>query len=184
MDVSFGVDRIEFRHYEFVGATVHPNGTLTVAQIRDVDTTATPPEIRTKLGETLFVPRDQQAALREFCQRNNIVDRYRPDVWADLLEPFLDTRFDEAHERATEQRILATGLSHVDIEDIRARLRPLMDAYNLDSMLWEWVELNLYDLLSAASGRLVPAELPATLGDPVEFYAWAMEIADRAHRSG
>jgi hypothetical protein len=46
-------------------------------------------------------------------------------------------------------------------------------------MLWDWTGLGLYDLLNAASGALVPPDLPATLGDRTAFYDWAMRIAER-----
>lgn len=179
MDVRIAEDHIEFLHYKFRGATVHPTGILTRAQIRDVDWGTSPPEIRTTLGETLFVPRGQQAELEQFCHRNGIARTNRRDIWSDLLEPFLDTWFDPEDELATENRLHEAGLRAEEIADIRLRLTPLMRAYNFDSMLWEWVDLSLFDLLNAASGALVPPELPATLGDPGVFYAWAMEIADR-----
>ncbi|MFJ8958640.1 hypothetical protein ACIRG5_04575 [Lentzea sp. NPDC102401] len=76
-------------------------------------------------------------------------------------EPFLDTSFSAAQ-----------------IAAIRARLTPLMRAYNFDSMLWDWTHLGLYDLLRALNGTLVRPSSPATLGDPFEVYRWAMEIAD------
>lgn len=169
MDVSFAQDRIHFVSYDFPGATVHPAGVLAATQIRDADWRTAPPEIRTTRGETLFVPATQQAELEQFCHRNNITRKHRPDIWADLLEPFLDTSFDPEHEHATDDRLRQAGLSEDEVADIRRRLTPLMRAYNVDSMLWDWTHLGLYDLLSAA------------LGDSATLYTWAMEIAER-HR--
>ncbi|MTD59052.1 hypothetical protein [Amycolatopsis pithecellobii] len=180
MEVTFAEDYICFRTYPFPGATVHPTGVLPRARIRDADWKAWPPEIRTVTGETLFVPRSQEAELHQFCDRNGIAGHCRPDTWSDLLEPFLDTWFDPDHDRATDERLRQAGVSQEETEEIRERLTPLMKAYNFDSMLWEWVNLNLFDLLSALSGPLVPPGLQATLGDPAVLYVWAMEIADRA----
>ncbi|TVT25206.1 hypothetical protein FNH05_32205 [Amycolatopsis rhizosphaerae] len=179
MEVSFGEDRILFLRYDFPGATVHPTGTLTAGQIRDADWELWRPEIRTTLGETLFVPHEQQAELKQFCLRNDIAGKQRLDIWSDLLEPFLDTEFSPEHVQATDNRLRQAGLSCEEAAGIRRRLTPLMHAYNFDSMLWEWVDLNLYDLLSAATGPLVAPGIQAALGDLAEFYGWAMEIADR-----
>jgi hypothetical protein len=181
MEVDFAEDRICFMRYEFAGASVHPAGILTAGQIRDADWTTTPPEIRTIRGETLFVRRAQQAELEQFCRRNSIDKEYRSDTWADLLEPFLDTSFSPDDEQATDKRLHEAGLSQHEVDDIRRRLTPLMNAYNFDSMLWEWVQLGLFDLLNAATGPLVKPSIQATLGDPSAFYTWAMEIAER-HR--
>ncbi|WP_236790957.1 hypothetical protein [Amycolatopsis sp. GM8] len=180
MDVSFAEDHIVFARYEFPGATVHPAGVLTLARIRDADPKAWPPEIRTTLGETLFVPRAQEPELEEFCRRNDVTTKRRPWIWSDLLEPFLDTWFDPDDERATDERLHKAGLSQEEITEIRQRLTPLMRAYNFDSMLWEWVDLGLFDLLNAATGPLVNPALQATLGDPAAFYTWAMAIAERS----
>jgi hypothetical protein len=178
MEVSFAEDHIHFLSYDFPGATVHPSGTLTLAQIRDADWTTAPPEIRTASGETLFIAAVQRPELEHFCHRNGIAKKHRPDTWADLLEPFLDTWFDPEHERATDNRLRQARLSQEQIADIRRRLAPLMHAYNFDSMLWDWTHLGLCDLLDAATGPLVKPSLQATLGDPTTLYTWAMEIAD------
>ncbi|WP_434445644.1 hypothetical protein [Lentzea sp. E54] len=178
MTVTFGQDHIEFADYRFPWASVHPHGVLPVPDVRDASVQAGPPEIRTVAGETLFLARDDKAALAAFCERHDIAVVSRFDVWGNLLESFLDTEFSVSQQEATNARLRAVGLSQASIDSIRARLKPLMHAYNFDSMLWEWADLGLYDLLRALSGVLVPADLPGTLGDPAEVYRWAMEIAD------
>lgn len=179
MEVTFAADRIRFAGYNFPGASVYPSGSLTVARIRDADPSAIQPEIRTTLGETLFVPVADRSALENFCDSNGIAKEYRPDTWSDLLDPFLDTYFDPEDQRTTENRLSAAGLPLDEVTEIRRRLEPVMVAYNIDSMLWEWVHLGLYDLLAAITGPLVKPSLQATLGDPAVLYDWAMEIADR-----
>jgi hypothetical protein len=103
--------------YDFPGATVHPTGILTAAQIRDADWKTAPPQIRTRLGE-----------------------------------PFLDTWFDPEDQPTTVNRLREAGLSDEEVVGIRQRRTPLMHACNFDSMLWEWVNLGLFDLLNAATG--------------------------------
>jgi hypothetical protein len=178
MSVTFGPDHIVFAGYEFPWASVHPHGVLTAAHIRDASMQVGPPEIRTRSGETLFLSWDDKAGLEQFCQRHAIPLTGRLDVWGNLFEPFLDTEFSPEHQAATDARLHAVGLSQESIDSIRARLTPLMRAYNFDSMLWDWTHLGLYDLLKALNGHLVHPALPASLGDLDEVYRWAMEIAD------
>ncbi|GLY46753.1 hypothetical protein [Lentzea sp. NBRC 102530] len=177
MTVTFGPDRIVFASYRFPWASVAPHGVLRAADVRDVSSGFSPFEIRTVSGETLFLTGDS-AGLKAFCLRHSVPEVARFDVWGNLLEPFLDTSFDAAHVAATDARLRGVGLTQSDVDSIRARVRPLMEAYNLDSMLWEWAHLGLYDLLDALSGTLVPAALTSSLGDLGEVYRWAMEIAD------
>jgi hypothetical protein len=175
--VTFAPDHIVFAGYEFPWASVHPHGLLPASAVRDVSTSGQP-EIRTVLGGTLFLSHEDGSGLSEFCLRHGIADLVRFDVWGNLLEPFLDTSFSVEHQAATDARLRSAGLAQESIDAARARVAPLMRAYNFDSMLWEWADLGLFDLLNALSGKLVPASLPGSLGDLSEVYRWAMEIAD------
>lgn len=179
MEVVFAEEHISFLHYDFRGATVHPAGMVTPARMRDADWTATPPEIRTTLGETLFLPAAMRPELERFCVRHGVTRRFRFDAWGDLLEPFLDTRFEPEQERATLTRLHEAGFSSREVAEIRRRLTPLMHAYNFDAMVWEWAYLGLFDLLNAANAPIVQPGIQNALGDPPEFYAWTMMIADR-----
>ncbi|MES9539164.1 MULTISPECIES: hypothetical protein [unclassified Actinomadura] len=179
MEVVFAEKHIRFLYYDFRGATVHPTGMVTPAQIRDADWKAIRPEIRTTLGETLFLPSAQRSELERFCVRNGVARRSRFDAWADLLEPFLDTRFDPEDERATLTRLREAGFLSREVAEIRRRLTPLMHAYNFDAMVWEWAHLGLCDLLNAANAPVIPPGIQNELGEPAAFYAWTMMIADR-----
>lgn len=179
MDVRFAEDHVRFLSYGFRGASVHPTGMVAPARIRDADWHAIRPEIRTASGETLFVPRERKADLEAFCRRHGIAEASRPDTWADLLEPFLDTRIDAGQERATIGRLYRAGFTAAEITAVRKRLAPLMLAYNFDAMVWEWVHLGLFDLLTAANAPVIDPALQAELGDRAAFYEWAMAIADR-----
>ncbi|KAB2364123.1 helix-turn-helix domain-containing protein [Actinomadura montaniterrae] len=181
MEVRFAEDHIRFLGYDFPGASVYPSGMVAPAGIRDADWKAIRPEVRTVLGETLFIPRERKPDLEAFCHRHGIASVSRPDTWGDLLEPFLDTQIGAAEERATIDRLRKAGFTLREIAGIRRRLAPLMLAYNFDAMVWEWVHLGLFDLLTAAGAPVVAAGLRATVGDPAAFYEWAMAIAER-HR--
>ncbi len=177
MVVIFGTTTADFDDYNFPCASVYPIGTVSASAIRDADPTEHPPELRTKQG-TLFVPSLQKRDLEDFCHRNDIALLGRRPIWPDLLEPFVDTVFPAEMRRATAARLEGAGFPPAMVDEFRSRLAALMVAYNIDSGLWDWCELSQYDALNAASGVLVPADLPPTLGDPAAFYAWTMRVAD------
>ncbi|WP_051755847.1 hypothetical protein [Kitasatospora purpeofusca] len=159
-----------------------PVDVVPAAAVRDADPTATPPEVRTVTGETLFFPADRKNELEGFCRSHGIPLVSRPDVWGDLLEPFLDTEFTPRRRAATAQALSRVGLDEAAVADIRAEVGPLVLAYN--SLHWEWCYLGLADLLDAATGgsttepyRIGPDRFPA-------FCAWAMAIADLGHVPG
>ncbi|MGW2397315.1 hypothetical protein ACWCYY_12250 [Kitasatospora sp. NPDC001664] len=86
-----------------------------VRAVRDADPDATPPEVRTVEGETVFFPAGQRAELRAFCARHGIALLRRADVWGDLLEPFLDTVFTAEHW---------AGLEPGEVPAVRDRVAP------------------------------------------------------------
>ncbi|NEW41811.1 hypothetical protein GV794_14050 [Nocardia cyriacigeorgica] len=146
-------------------------------EIRDADPTAISPEIRTRAGVTLFVSATQREELDGFCAAHSIPIRRRFDVWAELLEPYLDTEFADDEHRATIARLELAGIPADEVAHIRERVGPVVHAYNVK--VWEWVHLGLPDLLEAATTRFVPQHLRAGLGDLTEFRAWTMTVADR-----
>ncbi|MEU5064884.1 hypothetical protein AB0G95_12735 [Streptomyces virginiae] len=155
-----------------------PARVLGAAAVREADPDAAPPEIRTLAGEIVFVSSVHQAGLRRFCEVNGIPLRVRPDVWGDLLEPFLDTSFTHRERMANLERLAAVGLDAGETARIRERVGPLMAAYN--SVHWDWNHLGLADLLEAAFGTLVPEELRIPPRERDAFRGWATGIANRA----
>jgi len=177
LDVTFADDHIRFPgdHLSRIGGSF--DGTLTVAAIQDADHGATPPEVRTVAWETLFVSAEQRGELEQFCQANDIPIRVRPDVWGDLLEPFVDSHLTLGHEAATLNRLQQAGLTAGHVADIRARVAPMMRAYN--ALHWDWYHLGLADLLDAATATWLPEDLRAEIGEISSFYRWAMAIGNQ-----
>lgn len=176
IEVEITAGAIRFLQYPFRSATVHPAGTVEAADIRDADPDAGPLEIRRHDGETLFLPRARQVELAQFCVRNGVAVRRRPDVWGCLLEPFLDTEVDDAQSRTV---LHDAGFDDREIDDIRRTVAPCMIAYNFTSGLWDWVSLGLADLLNARSGILSGPEFRLSDQEFAAAYRWAMDIADR-----
>lgn len=178
MTVTFDADVLRYKNKAaHPAASTYRAGVVTAAAIRDADWGAFPPEVRTHTGETLFVPRSQRTDLEHFCHRNRIAQQRRPPIWSMLLEPFLDTVVSENTLAKIQIRLSQTGFEASEVAAIRNRVGPVMVSFN--NKVWEWVDLGLDDLLRAASSSLVPKRLCAELGDPSEFYWWAMRIADR-----
>lgn len=124
--------------------------------------------------------------MEQFCRASQIPVRKRPDIWGDLLEPFIDTEFTPEHEGATRTRLNQAGLTDSEMSQIRTKVGPLMLAYN--AFHWDWAHLGLADLLDARttdklSGYLHDGlhveEIRAELGETASIYAWAMRIANR-----
>lgn len=165
--VEFGDDALTFVDYVHPAASVCAEPVLSVSGIRDVDPAGFPPEIRTTAGETLFVSKLREGDLRQFAERHRIPQIARPDIWMRLLEPFLDTTIGHGRQADTDGWLRDRGLSEAEIARARARVGPMMTAYN--ELLWEWEDLNLSDLVLASASS-----------PDAGLYWWAMGIADRA----
>ncbi|MGC4935110.1 hypothetical protein ACLQ3C_15660 [Gordonia sp. DT30] len=170
---EFGADTIHFVKYPHPAASVRGTPDLSVNGIRDVDSTQFPPQIRTKGGETLFVPRTNRFALAELAARHGIPETRRPDLWSLLLDPFLDTEVTTEQIGHVDRILRAHGLTDAEIGGVRANVAEMAESYN--AFMWEWTDLDLYDLICASS---VWHRSEADQGRA--FYTWAMELADRA----
>lgn len=171
LEAIFHENGIEFRSYPFRPASVSEEPAVHFDLIKDVDLSKSPPEVRLKSGEILFISATQSKELEAFAARFRIAALNRVDVWADLLEPFLDTEFSLAEQEKTLRRLEEQGFSRREIASIRKTVKDPVLLYN--SVLWEWVHLGLFDVLEAVSRQ-------TSAGRFEEFYWYAMEIANRA----
>jgi hypothetical protein len=103
----------------------------------------------------------QREELERFCRASQVPIRKRPDIWGDLLEPFADTEFTPQYEAVTLSRLHQAGLTGTEIDQIRARVGPLMLACN--AFHWDWAHLGLADLLDAVTTDSLPGHLRAGL---------------------
>lgn len=183
IEIRFHDDEIEFCSYYYPPASVYPSAKIAGSDIREIDPDCAPPEVRIE-GEILFVPATMREELRRFAHRHSIPIVKRIDVWDLLLEPFLDTEFNEDQQKRTLDTLEECRISRDESEVIRRFVADAMMAYNFTSALWEWVHLGLFDALEAFRGvlsgrlyRLAPREYR-------EFYWRAMEIAGRGMITG
>ncbi|MBL8842076.1 MAG: hypothetical protein JNL90_11190 [Planctomycetes bacterium] len=176
IEVAFEQDGLRFTRYPFDGASVHPRGFVPRRAIRDVDPEADPPEVRLRAGETLFLASRDAEALRRYAAQHSIRRCPRVDVWALLLEPFLDTDSTEAAEARTLAQLAALGIARARVEDVRARVERSMLRYNAAS--WNWTRLGLADLLRAQQAERWLAWIPSVRRRRRAFYVEAMALAE------
>ncbi|GAB2900937.1 hypothetical protein GCM10022245_40260 [Streptomyces mayteni] len=172
-------DHVRLPESGLVPADVAPGGIIPATAIRDAAPDTVPPEIRTISGETFFVSAEQRAELRSFCVANGVPQQSRPDVWGDLLEPFVDTEFTPERQAVTRTRLSQAGLGEEEVAGIRATVAPLMLAYS--AFHQDWCHLGLADLLDAATASWIPEHLRTESAERADFSTWAMKIADLGH---
>lgn len=171
---------VRFEGYPFAPASVFPDGLVAWADVREVGTGAAPPEVRTLVGEVLFVPADRAGELERFAGGAGVPDVSRIDVWGLILDPFLDTAFDDAEAERTLDLLEANHVPRPLVASLRAELGEVMYAYNITSGLWDWVSLGLFDVLRALQGDLAGERFRLPPAPFAAFYRHAMEIAVRA----
>lgn len=176
----FRPEGIFFQNYAFKAASVYPSGLISYTHIEEVLINASPPEIRTKTGEVLFISAEQKEELEKIVQTNQISITCRIDVWAYILEPFLDTEFTPEEEENTLRLLEENNISRQECEKVRAYVSNAMYSYNITSGLWDWAHLGLYDVLAALSGDLSGHRHKLSEEDFRNFYYYSMEIAKRA----
>lgn len=168
---SFGEESIEFHQYPFRAASVFNRPAVGRGCIHDIDLSKAPPEVRLVTGEILFISSAQLQELKNFAEKLSIPIVEREDVWADLLEPFLDTQFPLSHHKNILRRLQRQGFSRSEVRQIRTRVARAMLLYN--AFVWEWVHLSLIDVLDAVNRISFRWTFK-------KFYRYAMEIANRA----
>lgn len=167
--VEFTKTGIQFRNYDFLAASVYPNGLLPYSQIENVYLTGAPPEVHTRTGETLFVWAYLRNELEATAKKNSIpIVRPLFDVWSNILEPFLDKELTDADERRILKQLARAGLSESEVMQIRERVGAPMAALSL--VLWDGWYFGLCHLLDMMQAAMEPDEYR-------ELYAEAMRIA-------
>lgn len=178
-DDTFGGREVRFPSYPFRSATVYPRGAVPVERLASVDPLAAPPELRLASGEVLFVSASASTELESFAVRNRVPVLRRLDVWALLLEPFLDIELSAAAEAHAALELTACGVDADEVASVRALVGPAMVAYNFESGLWDWCHLGLHDVLSALSGELSGPDHRLPDAAFATFYWRAMRLAAR-----
>jgi hypothetical protein len=179
MKAIFDSTGINITQYPFPPASIYPHGRIECSDIRDVDPDAGPLEIRTRRGETLFVSAEQSDAFHDWITKSHFPIVRRVDAWHLILEPFLDTEFTSEQQKQTLVALRDIGIPRTDVMRIRGSVESAMLAYNV--LLWDWVHLGLFDVLTATRQGLSWISISHRLfrNRYSAFYWSAMELADR-----
>ncbi len=120
-ELELGADSITFRHYPYAPADVYPDGVLPASEVTELVANFRPPAFGTRAGDFLFFPQAMLAEARAFCDRNDIPVVRRIDVWALVLEPFMDATVDRATRKRMRDALRRCGLSGARLLFLRWR---------------------------------------------------------------
>jgi hypothetical protein len=148
-EVSFGGGAITFRRYPYPGASVHPAGAVAAEDVAELVSNFRPPAFRTHRGEFLVVPTEALDAAREFAERHGIPVVRRVDVWALILEPFMDAAVDRASRRRMREALARCGLSPLRVFLLRWRTSFRVEFVHC--VHFRWQHYGLADVLDSMS---------------------------------
>ena len=168
---------IEITDYEFFPASVYPNKKIMASEIEEINIWGAPPEMKVK-DELIFISAKFKNELEQFAQNNKIPMNKRFDIWDSILEVYLDTEISENHAKNTYKILGEYGLTKSTIDEWRERVKNPMVGYNFGTMLWDWVHLGQWDMLSA----LKLFEKQVGKEEFEKIYWESMEIALLAYR--
>lgn len=170
LQVAIEPDRIRFLRYPFAPARCN---VVRPADLLGYWPSTNPPSLVLRSREIMFVPATRKAELGSWCEQHAVAPVDPEDVWALLLEPFLDTQHSPEWQAICLERLRSCGLDDHEISTLRRRVEKRMLCYN--AILWDWVYLGQYDLLEA--------HRPFNTAAGFERFYWqSMEIAWRGFK--
>lgn len=166
-EVTFGDDSITFRSYPYPGASVYPSGVVGAAEVAELVSNFRPPALHTRGGEFLVLPADCLEAARGFAERHGIPVVRRVDVWALILEPFMEASVDRAERRQMREVLARCGLSPLRVFLLRWRTSFRVEF--LHCVHFRWQHYGLADVLDSMTTLRSPRLL-------ARFYRRATKI--------
>lgn len=157
--------------YPFESSSIFPAKEIPASEIKEIHLDKYPPSIKLN-DELIFISREHLELLKNFAMSNNIPTPQRQSNWDFITESFLDMEFEEESKKRTIEYLLSNGFTKVEISNIRNEVRKQMMKYNFNTMLWEWRNLGLCDVLIAMKPSLSKEDFK-------DFYFRAMEIEMR-----
>lgn len=153
-EILFGDDVITFRGYPYPGASVHPGGSIGAADILELVSNFRPPAFHTRSGEFLLFPTDALDAARAFAEAHGIEVVRRVDVWALILEPFMDASVDREGRRRMRDALARCGLSPLRVFLLRWRISFRVEFVHC--VHFRWQHYGLADVLDSMSTLRAP----------------------------
>ncbi len=156
-DVAFGEGAIAFWSYPYPGASVFPRGEVRAENVAEVVTNFRPPAIRTRAGEFLVLPAGALDAARAFARAHQIPEVRRVDVWALILEPFMDATVDRGARRRMRESLRRCGLTPLRVFLLRWRLSFRVEFVHC--VHFRWQHYGLADVLDSLGTAKSPRVL-------------------------
>ena len=166
--ISFDADSIRIDDYPFEPSSIYSDPVIPAASIVAVSTKFRP--YIQRANELITINAMEKENLQAFAIRNNIPDIEPSWIWDWILDPYLDTEFTPEDEERINRRLAEHGLQAAEVARIRAEVGEQMIKYNFDTMLWDWVSLNIFDALCAMRVKYDRHQF-------LDFYTRAMAIA-------
>jgi predicted metal-dependent HD superfamily phosphohydrolase len=160
---------LHFSDYAFEPASVFPSGKIAADEIAEVNLGSSS-QVRLRSGEILFVGSADKELLVKYINQHDVLVKHRHSVWSDLLDPFVDTWYEQEVIDRQFERLAALGLDRESVTRWRREVAPAMIGFNFGAMVWDWCSLDLHDALVAQRACLGPEAF-------ADFYRRAMAIA-------
>lgn len=158
-----------FKDYPFEPSLAFQEKFVSISSIENIDLKHGPPTLLVN-KEIIGFPAFQKEDLVSLSFEHNIPIVSRPFIWNFILEPFLDREFSEEENQRTYQLLSNYGLSREEVDAWRDLVGSQMMKYNFDTMLWDWIDLNIFDMLAAMRPKFTRTQFKL-------LYEVSMEIA-------
>lgn len=162
---------IDIQNYPFKPSQAYPSRRFHFSEIEAAYLTTWPPTIKIQ-EDLIFISARQKALLQTFAGQNGIQVATRASNWNNILEPFLDTEIPDNALQSNDRILYDNRIDTDELAALRQEVGSQMYKYNFDTLLWEWVSLGLFDVLSAMRVKYNDAEF-------ARFYRRALEIEIR-----
>lgn len=165
-------NEIKITKYPFEPSIVYPEKTLPAKDIKAI-CYSYPITLKIE-NEFIFISREQLEAIQIFVANNNISIIEQNWNWSWLLQPYLDTEYTAEDDEKITNLLIENGFSKQEISKIRNEIEQQMYKYN--SILWEWIDLNLLDVLQAMRVKYNKEKFR-------DFYQRAMQIEAKGFKN-
>jgi hypothetical protein len=146
-NVVFDGDRIAIAKYPFRSGSCSNSITMSAKDILEAD----PDQCSLRLkNEIIYLPGWPRQELMAYCATNGVPVQKRYDVWADILEPFVDTSFTSDQIGARNNRLRSAGMSAFRVAWLRLLYGLPIVAFQ--GIAGEWMDLHHYHLLHSLRG--------------------------------
>jgi hypothetical protein len=170
IEIVIGSDEISFPDgYYFWVSDLSRDKKVTATRISEINLNTFPPSFVLDDKEVIFVKRDQEDQLKEFGERNHIPIVHRFDIWACIINPFLDTEFTSEENENMLAALEKNGVSREETAKTRKKISITMWA---NAYAWEWIYLGQFDYL-----------MWTTILTNKKYW-WTMNLALRNFRKG